>query len=121
MESSTGGERPQGETLADVVNCGVSTWEELIRGSPALHDMEGEARSSRALVRRRGVKSASGLLRLILAHSVCDWSLCMVSGWCSVAGVGELSATAVRNRLRGSVVWLGRLIGEILKARQIRL
>jgi hypothetical protein len=121
MKSSTFGERRQGQTLADVISGRVSSWEELIQWCPALRVMESTARSSKALVRRRGVKSASGLLRMALAHSVCDWSLCMVSGWSGVAGVGEVSGTAVRNRLRGSVVWLGLLIGEILKARQLRL
>ncbi len=66
-------------------------------------------------------KSALDLLRLVLAYSVCDWSLRLVGAWATVIGLGSLSDVAVRKRLCHSLAWLGRIIGAWLQQRQCRL
>ncbi len=73
------------------------------------------------MLRRREVKRASDLLRLILGYAVCDWSLRILGIFSVLLGLGNLSKTALRKRLQHCVRWLGELIARLLEARQIRL
>ena len=85
-------------------------------------DVEELAQETKALQRKREVKSALDLLRLVLAYSVCDWSLRLAGGaWAAVIGLGRLSDVAVRKRLCNSLRWLGCIIGAWLQQRQSRL
>ena len=81
-------------------------------------EIETLAWETKALQRRREVKSPLDLLRLVLAYSVCDWSLRLVGAWATTIGLGHLSDVAVRNRLRNTLPWLGRIIGTWLQRRQ---
>lgn len=94
-------------------------WEEVVESIPV--DLEKSARESGALIRRREIKSASDLLRLVLAYSLCDWSLRLVGAWGVVIGLGKLSDVAVMKRLKKAVPWLRVLISALLEARQIKL
>lgn len=94
-------------------------WEEVVESIPV--DLEKSARESKALIRRREIKSASDLLRLVLAYSLCDWSLRLVGAWAVVIGLGKLSDVAVMKRLKKAVPWLRVLISALLEARQIKL
>lgn len=94
-------------------------WEQLSEMLPA--DLEASAKASGALVRRRGISSASVLLRLVLAYAVLDWSLRMVGGWGVLMGLANISDVAILNRLRGCSSWLGMLMRQQLEARQIRI
>ena len=80
-------------------------------------EVETLAWETKALQRRREVKSPLDLLRLVLAYSVCDWSLRLVGAWATTIGLGHLSDVAVRNRLRNTLPWLGRIIGTWLQRR----
>ena len=84
-------------------------------------EIETLAWETKALQRKREVKSALDLLRLVLAYSVCDWSLRLVGAWAMMIGLGSLSDVAVRKRLRNSLAWLGRIIGKWLQKRQEQL
>jgi hypothetical protein len=90
-------------------------WEEIERQLPA--QWEALAYSSGAIKRRRGVRNAAGLLQLILAYAVGDWSLRMVGLWGTVSGVAGISDVAVLNRLRQSQDWLEQLVGCVLRER----
>jgi hypothetical protein len=81
-------------------------------------EIEALARETRALQRRREVKSGLDLLRIVLAYSVCGWSLRLVGAWATIIGLGHLSDVAVRKRLRNTLPWLGRIIGTWLGKRQ---
>ena len=81
-------------------------------------DIETLARETKALQRKREVKSGLDLLRLVLAYSVCDWSLRLVGAWATIIGLGHLSDVAVRKRLRNTLPWLGQIIGTWLQKRQ---
>jgi hypothetical protein len=83
-------------------------WEQVIRILPA--DLEETAQAEQALRRRREVRSAQDLLRLVLAYALCDWSLRLVGAWATVMGMGSLSAVAVRKRLQRARKWLGTLV-----------
>jgi hypothetical protein len=84
-------------------------------------DVEGLAKETKALQRKREVRSALDLLRMVLAYSVCDWSLRLVGSWATVIGLCNISDVAVRKRLRNTEAWLGRIIGRWLEKRQNQL
>ena len=80
-------------------------------------DLEGTARSTKAIQRKREIKSAKDLLRLVLFYAISDWSLRMVGAWAVLAKIGYLSDVAVLKRLRNCKVWLGKLVGIIMERR----
>jgi len=112
--STTLDERP---VLPDVPGVSLISgdWQELDQVLEL--DLESTARASRALLRRREIRRAVDLLRLILVYAICDWSLRMVGAWAVVQGLGDLSDVAVMQRLRHSQQWLGLLIGSMLQRR----
>lgn len=81
-------------------------------------DVEALARETKAMQRKREVKSALDLLRMVLAYSVCDWPLPLVGIWAAVIGLCDISDMAVRKRLRHTQRWLGQIIGTWLQKRQ---
>lgn len=89
-------------------------------GLPA-NVLEETALECKALVRKREVKTAFDLLRIVLAYAVCDWSLRFVGAWCVLLGIGFLSDVAIRKRLRNCNQWLGVLVMKLLQARQIEI
>ncbi len=91
-------------------------WEEVLSIIPV--DLEQSARESKALQRRREIKRASDLLRLVLAYSLCDWPLRLVGMWAFLINLGHLSDVAVMKRLKKTVSWLQKLIGAMLQARR---
>jgi hypothetical protein len=92
-------------------------WQGLLARLPA--DLDDMARQAGALQRKRAVKSAGDLLRLVLAYSLWDWSLKQVGAWATVTGLAALSDVALRNRLRQSRLWLSQVLGRGLG--QVRL
>jgi hypothetical protein len=77
-------------------------------------DLEASARASGALRRRREVRSAAILLRLVLAYARSGWPLRLVAAWATVVGVGWLSDVALLYRLRGTRAWLGVLVAALV-------
>jgi len=107
------------ETQQALANCHPlvgDDWEQMSGRIPV--DVEGLAEETQALQRKRAVRSARDLLRLVLAYSVCDWSLRLVGLWASVIGLAQLSDVAVRKRLLKTQRWLGRMIGAWLQQRR---
>lgn len=84
-------------------------------GSP--DELEASAKTSGALLRRREIKSAEDLLRLVLAYGPCGKSLRETAAWAQTIGLGEMSDVAVLKRLRGCASWLERLVGDLLAKR----
>ncbi len=80
-------------------------------------DLEGTAKESKALQRKREVPSAKDLLRLILFYVTSDWSLRLVRVWALLTAIGYLSDVAVLKRLRNSKTWLGQLPVIIMQTR----
>lgn len=77
-------------------------------------DLEALAYETQALRRRRKVRCAQDLLRLVLAYALWDWSFQLLGAWATVIGLGSLSGVAIRQRLRQSRVWLSTLLGSWL-------
>jgi hypothetical protein len=92
-------------------------WEALLARLPA--GLDEMARQTGALVRKRAVKSAGDLLRLVLAYSLWDWSLRQVGAWATVIDLAELSDVALRHRLLHARLWLSQVLGQGLG--QVRL
>ena len=89
-------------------------WDQFSRGLGV--DLEQLAYETKALQRKRKVRSAQDLLRIVLAYALWDWSLQAVGAWATVLGLGSLSGVAIRQRLRRSRTWLSRLLGSWLSS-----
>ena len=91
------------------------SWEAGLARLPM--DLDATAYRSQALRRKREVRCAADLLRLVLAYSLWDWSLRLVGAWATATQVACLSDVAVGKRLRGTRRWLGELVGAWLSQR----
>lgn len=92
---------------------GAAAWEHCLQGLPV--DLEATARQTRALRRRRQVKSAEDLLRIILMYSVCDWSLRLTGAWAHLAHLASVSDVGLLRRFQRSCPWMGHLVTACLE------
>lgn len=92
-------------------------WESLLATLPRGFDLEKTLRQSGALVRRREIRSAESLLRLMLVYSLCGLSLRNTAAWAQAHGVAEVSDVALLKRLRKAAPWVGQLLGAKLAER----
>jgi len=67
-----------------------------------------------ALLRKREVKCASDLLRLILAYSWGGFSLRDTAAWAKETGIVDVSDVALLERFRNSSSWMGFLLTKYL-------
>lgn len=91
-------------------------WERVLERLPA--GWEERARESKALTRRREVRSPGELLRLVLGAAVQGWGQRMVAVWADLAGIAHLSDVAVGKRVRQARQWLGVEVGLLLGLRR---
>lgn len=119
IESSTKLALGKNPSCQEPVSLVAEEWEAAAAVLPA--DLDASARASRALVRRRGIRCALDLLRIVLAYAVCDWSCRVLGVWCVLWGLGDLSDVALLNRLRRCDRWLGTLILQLLQRRWLPL
>jgi hypothetical protein len=89
-------------------------WPFLLTLLPA--DLEASAREWGAFERQREIQTAADLLRLALVYGFCGRSLRDTTTWAGEAGVAELSAPALFQRLRRAADWLGRVVWQTLAA-----
>lgn len=80
-------------------------------------DWEQLGRSSGAVRRLRGFPSVESLLRTLLLHVGCGWSLRETAVQAKLAGLADVSDVTLLNRLRDSESWLRQLC-EMLFAEQ---
>lgn len=88
-------------------------WSQLLETLPA--DLEETAKRCGAFCRRRELKSASDLLRMILALSVSDLSIKDTVAWAIAQGVADMSAPAFYYRFCQSEQWLEVLLKQMLR------
>lgn len=91
-------------------------WPKLVTRLPAAVDLEASARRCGAIKRRRKIKSAESLLRLIMSNAAGHLSLRSTAAWATLQGL-ELSNPAVLKRLKGSADWLSYLVAAVLADR----
>lgn len=94
-------------------------WSALASRLPSDLDLDGLARSSKALqrVRGNGISDGAGLLGLCLAHGPGGMSLQETAAWAHLAGIAELTAQSLNERLHRSVGFLAGVLHRLL-ARQ---
>ena len=78
------------------------------------NDLEDSAKKYKVLLRKREIRSAEDLLRMILAYSVTDLSLHSTCVWASAIGIASLSKPAFFYRVRDSTEWLLYLLTHVL-------
>src|SRR6266487_3191669 len=72
---------------------------------------EERAREHKAFERRREVRGAGDLLRLVLGAAVQGWGQPLVASWAALVGIGQLSGEAVGKRVRKARAWLSAEVG----------
>lgn len=91
-------------------------WPKLLAGLPASVDLEASARSCGALKRRRSIKAADSLLRLVMSNAVGHLSLRGTAAWATTQGMA-LSNPSVLERLKRAAGWMGYLVAAVLAER----
>jgi hypothetical protein len=87
---------------------------------PPDFDFEATARTRRAFLRAREVKSATALFRLAMAFGGCGMSLREVCAWAAVIGLADLADPSLLERLCNAAPWLGDIMAAVL-AKQAQL
>src|ERR1700728_1014053 len=103
--------------MLDSASFQLDDWGRQIDGLLGGFDLEEAARSSRALLRRRGVPSARALLRLALAHGPGGLSLRQTAAWAQAVGVADLTDAALNDRLHQSCDFLGAIVAAMLRSK----
>jgi len=88
--------------------------QEVVPMLPAL--LEQQARTLKAFERTRRIRSASDLLRGLLACTLTSRSFRQVSMWSLQVGLADISENDWRKRLRKSTDWLIWLLGTLIAA-----
>ena len=78
-------------------------------------------RSSGAVRRLRGFPSLEALLRTLLMHVGCGWSLRETAVQAKLAGIADVSDVTLLNRLRDSESWLRHLCQQLWKDNGVEL
>ncbi len=89
-------------------------WQTTVSRLGGVAAIEASAREMRAFLRPRAVKSATDLLRLILAYCLGGMGLRSTSAWAASAGLADLSNVALLQRLRNCSAWMEHLVGQLL-------
>jgi len=101
-------------TCNDSQDQGIATlWAEQIKAIFPT-DLDESAKTWGALIRKREVKSAIDLLRLLLLCAVSTMSMRMLTLSAKSLKVADISDTAVRKRLIKSIAWLTLLLNTLL-------
>lgn len=88
----------------------VDNWSVLLNGLASRIDLEASARQHGLLQRVRAIKSASDLLRLIVAYSLCGLSLKQTAFWAEAQDVAIISAPGLFKQFRRAADWIESLL-----------
>ncbi len=89
-------------------------WQTTVSRLGGVAAIDASAREMRAFLRPRAVKSATDLLRLVLAYCLGGMGLRSTSAWAASAGLADLSNVALLQRLRNCSAWMEHLVGQLL-------
>lgn len=95
-------------------------WGAFVGALPQDLDLDAVARATGALVRRRGVPSASALLRLALMRGPGGLSLRATAGWAALNGVANLTDPSLNDRLHGADGFLEAILSRLLADKAAR-
>jgi hypothetical protein len=91
-------------------------WEHVVGRLGGAAALERSARESGAFLQARSIKSATDLLRLILAYCLGEHGFRLTAAWAASMGLVDISAPALLYRLRRSGDWLSFLIDRVLRS-----
>jgi hypothetical protein len=91
-------------------------WQATVDRLGGAERLAASARASKAFVRAREIKTATDLLRLVLAYCLGERGLRLTAAWAAAVGLVDVSNPALLYRLRQCGDWLLLLIGEVLAA-----
>ena len=97
----------------------LEDWQVLVGLLPP--DWRELGRSSGAVRRLRGFASLDALLRTVLLHVGCGWSLRETAVQAKLAGIAHVSDVTLLNRLRDSEVWLRQMCEQLWRANGVTL
>lgn len=97
----------------------TSNWDMLVGLLP--EDWRQVAKSSGAITRLRGFATEDAMLRCLLLHVGCGYSLRETSVRAGLAGVAQVSDVTLLNRLRQSKEWLKQMCLALLRERGVGL
>lgn len=89
----------------------LEDWPVLLELLPSGWEQYG--RTSGAVKRLRGFASMEALLRTLLLHVGCGWSLRETAVRAKLAGIADVSDVTLLNRLRDAEVWLRHLCRQL--------
>jgi hypothetical protein len=89
-------------------------WPSIVSHVSSLVDLEASARRHRALLRKRGVRSAADLLHLALLYGPGGLSLRGVASFATDAGIAELCDVSLLDRLRNAGDFLADVLEHLL-------
>lgn len=92
-------------------------WSAIVQRIAEVIDIEATARTDRALIRTRKIRTAEALLRLALIYGPGQQSLRGAAVLAGDAGIAELSDKAVEGRLRRMGDWLAHILERLLAQR----
>src|SRR5947209_13449603 len=91
-------------------------WDWLVERLGGAATLTESARTSKAFVRARGVRSAVDLLRLTLGYCLSHAGLRGTAAWAAALGLAKVSDVALLLRLRNTGSWLALLIARLLES-----
>ncbi len=89
-------------------------WSSLLRSLPQDIDLDGLARQTKALRRRRGIPDAATLLRLALMVGPGGLSLRAAASWAELQGIATLTDPSLNDRLHAANDFLQAIVGRLL-------
>ena len=84
-------------------------------------DIEQSALETEAILRKRVIRDAQTLLRLVLVYGWCGMSARQTCSWAKAKGICSISNVALLERLQYSARWLALLVAQMLELRCSRL
>lgn len=102
------------ETLSHLTDAG---WPGLLAALPADIDLDGLARRTKALRRRRGIPDAATLLRLALMVGPGGFSLRGAASWAEMQGIARLTDPSLNDRLHAANDFLEAIVGRLLASK----
>jgi hypothetical protein len=95
----------------------TSEWGAFVALLSRIIDLDKTAFTFKALVRRRGVKSAESLLRLGLGYGPGGMSLREASAWAGISDIAQLKNTSLLDRLLNASNLFAEIVRLLLSAR----
>jgi Transposase DDE domain len=92
----------------------LDRWPGIVSHISSLVDLDASARSHRALLRKRGVRSAADLLHLALLYGPGELSLRGTASFAIEAGIAELCDVSLLDRLRNAGDYLADVLDHLL-------